>query len=632
MEPGPLPIHPQIDCIPSIHGRAVFAQEVRRAFLDTRYDCVAVELPVSLKNPVIEGVGRLPLVSAVVYREGFGFGGEHCFVPILPSDSIMEGIRMARAERTPLEFIDLELPIYTPEKITLPDEYAVKVSGLAAYCKSVLPYIPPTVADTQRDLRERYMAGRLLELTHFYAKVLFIGGLAHLDGIQTHLKAKTFETPDSLPPDEFKPQVFSIHPDGLYLVSGELPYFTYLYEKMRSSITLEEYDKTDSIKELLLEARKEHLAEFPEEKSTLSPKSIQTILTYVRNLSFLHQLLTPSLYHLIVASKGVAGGTFALKVAEVAKYYPFMDESKEYPPFYLQVAGAEGEEDEGGDDSDLKEVFYHQGYVPGIGDMNLKNRLPGPPIYLKNVKIDRRPPKQDKKRWKRQFNPWGQCSWPDEDDVIESFVAHVRKRAKGVLGEDQRKVTKFTDSLKDGLDLRETLRNWHSGELYVKEVPPVRGEVGAVVLLFEEDRDDKYPWCSTWLAEHDNESTLCFYATDFRDDMVGPNIGRAYYGGAMFIFPPYYIEDIWTDERFEKWPSKMEKLTVAALHYSRQKFVAYVAEQPPSAKMRRLAKQLKRHLVYMPLSTFSSTTIRKLRKFHVLGGKQVRSYARDYIR
>ena len=137
------------------------------------------------------------------------------------------------------------------------------------------------------------------------------------------------------------------------------------------------------------------------------------------------------------------------------------------------------------------------------------------------------------------------------------------------MGEDQAKVEKFTSSIKDGLDLRETLRKWHTGEIYVKELPPVQGDVGAVIFIFDSDLS-RYPWRTTWLAEHDNESTLCFYATDYLQDLVGPSIGRSFYGGALFIFPPIVIPDIWTNQRFRYARNPIAKLVAAASYYAKR--------------------------------------------------------------
>jgi hypothetical protein len=47
---------------------------------------------------------------------------------------------------------------------------------------------------------------------------------------------------------------------------------------------------------------------------------------------------------------------------------------------------------------------------------------------------------------------------------------------------------------------------------------------------------------------------------------------------------------------------------------------------------RQLAKKFKKKLVHIPLSRFSDSTIQQLRMVHVLNGKDVRSYAADFIR
>ena len=54
-----------------------------------------------------------------------------------------------------------------------------------------------------------------------------------------------------------------------------------------------------------------------------------------------------------------------------------------------------------------------------------------------------------------------------------------------LLGEDVARSEKFTTSVMDGLDMRETLRNSHKGDIYVKILPPRRGSVEVVVFLFD---------------------------------------------------------------------------------------------------------------------------------------------------
>ena len=181
--------------------------------------------------------------------------------------------------------------------------------------------------------------------------------------------------------------------------------------------------------------------------------------------------------------------------------------------------------------------------------------------------------------------------------------------------------------------MRETLRNWHAGDLYVKELPPSKGSIDSVVFLYDTPADpQKYPWHTTWYAEHDEESTLCFYATNFSENILGPGIGQALYGGCLLLFPPRSIPDIWTDPRFEEAETLEERLLMGATFHSKEKRVALVSPVAPNTKWKRIAKRWKKRLVYIPMNRFSLQTLDRLRRFHVLNGHEVRSYAAKYIR
>ena len=206
-------------------------------------------------------------------------------------------------------------------------------------------------------------------------------------------------------------------------------------------------------------------------------------------------------------------------------------------------------------------------------------------------------------------------------------------RALGIMGQDLANSEKFTTSLKDGLDIRETLRNWHSGDLYVKVIPPSRGKLDCVVMLFDSPADPRdYPWRITWHAEHHDESTLSLFATDFHDDFVGPGIAAATYGGAMFLFPPRPVVDIWRDPQFDVADTLEERLLIAACHHAEEPHIALLSAGPPGAAWRRLAKRFRKRLVHVPLGHFSQETVGQLRTFHVLNGQEVRSYAEHFIR
>jgi hypothetical protein len=202
-----------------------------------------------------------------------------------------------------------------------------------------------------------------------------------------------------------------------------------------------------------------------------------------------------------------------------------------------------------------------------------------------------------------------------------------------VIGSDLARTEKFTTSIKDGIDIRDTLRNWYSGEIYVKVLPPSRGDLDCAVMLFDSPADPRnYLWRSTWYAEHAEESTLAFFATDYRQELIGPGIGVSVYGGALFLFPPRAIRDVWVDPRLDFVETLEERLLAAACLHSQGRQIVLLSSLPPGAAWRRLAKRFGKHWVHLPLSQFSDATIQQLRIMHVLNDKHVRSYAARYIR
>jgi hypothetical protein len=304
------------------------------------------------------------------------------------------------------------------------------------------------------------------------------------------------------------------------------------------------------------------------------------------------------------------GDSFAIHVAEQARRYRY----------------------QGGVGTDLQ-MAVDRARLPNGSIVPVVSRLPGPPVSWRSIALNRRPSHLQRERWQMQWNPFSQCSWPPEDDRIEQFRTHVVDRARAILGADLARHEKFTSSIKDGIDIRETLRNWHTGELYVKILPPARGPLDTVVMIFDSPADPRdYPWRTTWFAEHAQESTLAFYATDFHREMIGPGIGLGQYGGAMFLFPPLPIRDVWRDPQLDFTETLEERLLAAACRYSQARHIALLSPLPPGAGWRRLARRFGKKFVHLPLSNFGQSTIAQLRMVHVLNGQQVRSYAAEFIR
>jgi hypothetical protein len=276
---------------------------------------------------------------------------------------------------------------------------------------------------------------------------------------------------------------------------------------------------------------------------------------------------------------------------------------------------------------------------PGGDILPAVNRLQGDPLVWRRVTLRPNPPKPKTQSWAHQWNPYRQCSWPPEDHRIESFAAYVRQHSRQVLGADLGRIERFNNSLEDGIDLRATLRQWAIApqrsvrDIHVKVVPPARGTIEALVFFFEVPADPQtFSWRTTWYAEHQEESTLSFYATPFSASMVGPGIGEACYGGALFLFPPRLIPDIWENPSFNFATSLEERLLAGACAHSQEPYVAVVSPVPLQSVWRKIAHRFGRKLVPIPLHRFSGQTIARLRRFHVLNGHDVRSYAARFIR
>jgi hypothetical protein len=607
-----LRISPRIRVLPIIHGSGDYAVRVRAELLANPPGCLAVPLPPSFQEDVEAAVLRLPVVSAVVQRDaGAAEGAEEGFsyVPIDPCQGVIAAVRLALGEHIPRAFIDLETPWFAGNAGVFPDPYALKKVSPAGFAAAVLPAVPPP-SPGQHTQRVRWMARRLRALERRHRDILFVCSLLDWPWVrQAYAQELEVEPAEAF----FAPvRAFAVEPRTLAFLLGELPFLTGLYERGRIDLGDDENLSVDGVKEMVLAARDALRKTHPRTAQRITPQLLGVYFRYVRNLSLMGRRLTPDLHTLVTAAQQTAGDDFALAVAETAREYP-------YPP--------------GPDDRPVVRVGVGQMDVPGWGVGPASNRLPGQAFHWASCQLRRRPERGDQQRWQQRWDPYGQCSWPPEDDRIESFTAHVRDQARALIGADLARTEKFTTSVMDGLDIRETLRHWHTGDLYVKVVPPSRGTVEVVVFLFDVPADPRrYPLRSTWFAEHPGESTLAYFATHPMDNLVGPGIAQAEYGGAMFLWPPRSILDVWTDPALDFADTLEERLLAGALLHSRQRHVAVVSPCPPRAGWRRLARRLGRKLVHLPLKRFSGQLVERLRTFHILNGKQVRSYAADFIR
>ncbi|MCA9175432.1 MAG: hypothetical protein KDB14_13200 [Planctomycetales bacterium] len=618
---------PNVTILPVIHGSGDCALAARRLMLAQSFDCVAVPLPPSFQLEVERAIDRLPLATVVLQSEETRFAtqwqperdedgpdrGTCNFVPIDPCQPVIAALRTAMGERIAREFIDLETAQFEPVTAVLPDAYALKRVAHEKFAAAILPAIerPP---EGQPRRRLRHMACQLRRLAQEYRSVLFVCSVLDWPWVrEAYVERQSSDAAHELVSE---PYACRVHEDSLAFMLGELPFITALYERARAELEDDDNLSVDGVKELLVAARDAYTRELGRRARRITPHTLKLLLKYIRNLSLSERRMTPDLYTMVTAAQQIAGDQFALHVVETAKQYT-----------------TDASDADLGVDLPEVRIGIDEARLPNGDVCNWVSRLPGPPVIWRSLQLQRRPQHDEREKWEYRWNPYGQCSHPPEDERIENFRSHLFDRARQIMGADLARTEKFTTSIMDGIDFRDTLRHWYEGDIYVKVLPPSMGNLDCAVMLFDSPADPReYPWRTTWYAEHENESTLVFYGTDFRKEMVGPGIGMSVYGGAMFLFPPTKIPEVWQDPRLDFTETMEERLLAAACLHSRCPQIALLSPLPPGAGWRRLAKRWKKTWVHVPLSQFSDATVQQLRIMHVLNGQEVRSYAHHFIR
>jgi hypothetical protein len=638
--------------LPVLHYRVEFAEAARAAFLEDPPDAVAVELPGTLEKAVVRAVRRLPAPSAVTYE---GKGGVRLYVPIEPADAVCEALRSALEHERPFALVDPDLDYPLRQREPWPDPYAVRRAGLAAYVEQVRRHRPRSEPDTRDLVRERGMALELQRLLDEHRCVLFVCGLEHLDRVLDEL-----DRPQAEPLAPTRPrdaQVLNLHPDSVAEVLGEFPLLQAVYETRRRGLPPEpealparrrrarpgftvidggradpsrdpeaplaaalpwiarrctgrRADHRDAVDRMLVHWELvQHASRFYHDFTgeTVWPWQRRVLFRFARRYARLEGRLLPDLFQLAAAARGSADDNLAWEVWSLGTYYPWAREQAEVPT--VRISG--------------EDLFL------GEKRMRIVRRRPRRkrrPVGLPRRRKSERFPGE----WDEAFRPDVLCSYPPEDLVVEDFGRFLQKKGVVQLSEERSRVEPFTTSLLDGVDVRETLRNWHERRIYVREIQPVRGGVGSVVVIFDED-ESRYPQRMTWHGEHEQESDMAYYATDLEGNLVGPGIARCEYGGFLMTYPPRRLFDVWRDPDYTFARSGAERLLLAALDYSVEKFVVYVAARPPRSWFQLLAGRIDRKIVYIPIGSLSPVTLKKIRAFHVLSGRDKREVAKEYL-
>jgi len=586
---------------PVAPGRLEFAVAVRRKILEMRPGVVAVELPGWLRRAYLQAIDRLPAITVLVYPDEKD-EDRGVYIPVEPADPFTEAVRTARETGAEIVFAEPDVGDRPHLPDIYPDPYSLRFVGLEKYIEAYR--LHPLERTDEIEIHAGGIAWKL-QGTDPLATVLVVISFNLLDPV-----LDAMEVPQEPPPRRrswLPVELINPHPDCLAEITVEYPFLQERYEKFRTTLADEEQIDRRRVQFALLKQ-----AEADYQKNTgekLSHWQRRMIARYTRNLAMMNRDLVASLFDLTVAARSVVDDNYAWEVWNTANRYFAQKETSD-----LRTENLSGEE-----------VWLN------TRRLRLRRRLPRPKRRLRPAGLKMRRKEKHPGEWARQIDGNAICSYPPEDLVIEDYGRFLKQKAKSIVSEERARVEPFTTSLLDGIDVRETIRNWHQRKIYVRQCQKLAGEVGAVIVIFDEDPENRYSYQTTWLGENQNESDMAFYSTHPFEHLVGPGIGRAEYGGFLMTLPPRRMVDVWGDPDYDFARTKSERLLLAGLDYSIHRHVVYVAARPPRSIFRSIAAHLGRSILYIPIGQLSPAKLKKIRVVHVLDSHARRAEAHSYI-
>jgi hypothetical protein len=643
--------------MPVLHERIDLAPVVRRVLEELQPEAVAVELPTTLADAAAAAVARLPKVSVVISEER----GEDALVWVVtPGDPLVEGMRWATENDREVLLVDPDIRYGHRRHDQLPDPHSLHEIGVDKYLDLIRRLAGAAPHDERDILRERGTAYHLQQAAERLAgPILCLVGAAHAERVAEHLKGST--APPLARQRRSKVDLRHLHPESLTAVLPDPPLAHSIHEHLRSGDLPPEpvfaatvaprlelphgvltvisggriEDRVERARELAAFAAHHGSREAPgggrvcdraalgavvwrvgaasyteQTRTDPSPWQRRLYFDFTRRYARIRGQLIGGLYEWVVGARGVGDDNLAWEIFDIARCYPWQEETAEIATARID-----------GDLLDLgtRRVRFRRRF------MRVKQR----PIA---VPVRARPTADEPGEWLQAFQGDSICSYPPEDVVVEDWGRHLKRRAVSVLSAERAHSEPFTTSMLDGIDLRETLLRLHEGRIWVREQGRDVGAAGSVVMVFDDDRDGTaYPYLMSWLGEHEQESDMALYATDPLQQVVGPGIMRATYGGFMLTYPPGRLYDVWRDADYSAARSKPEVLLMAAVDYSVDKLVVHVGPHPPSSRLRDYAAARNRKIVHLPLGSLSPVSIRDVRVVHILAGRDKREIAKDYV-
>lgn len=649
---------PGLRILPVIHDRVDMASVVRVVLEALDPTGVAVELPTTLGEIVLRAVRRLPKISLVISHPP----GEEALVwTCAPGEPFAEALRWAWGREKPVFFVDPDIAYEERHSDVVPDPQVLWSLGPEKFLELLVAQGSRANRSEKDHLRESGMAHYVSEARKKTTGGCLIAliGAAHVRSVRQHLQGPTAQPFARVRRAQM--ELRHLHPESLAALLPDPPLAHAVFEILREGRVPDDVELAPTLsrkvslevhglrvitgqKDEATRERPFHVARYAarygsqkafgetfvpdrvalqgavwrmgagsyeqQTQETIQPWQRSLFFDFCRRYARIQGLLISGLYEWVVAARGVVDDNLAWEMFDAARTFPWQKDKAEILSVRVD-----------GDELDLgtRKITFRKRFF------RVKQR----PV---RVPVRKRPTTDDPEKWLKAFDVSGLCSYRPEDFVIEDYAGFLQQKAVSILSVERKRTEPFTASMLDGIDMRETLRNLHQGRIYVQELGRASGEAGSVIIIFDRDlRGDRFPYHMTWLGEDDQESDMAFYSTNPTEQVVGPGIMRATYGGLMMTYPPRRMLDVWQDRDYRFAREKAEALIMAGIDYSEKKLVVHVAQDAPSPPMARYAAVQRKRIVHIPIGSLSPVTLKKLRVVHLLAGRDKRNVAKDYI-
>ncbi len=644
--------------LPVVHDSADMGAVVRAVVEALQPSAVALELPTTFEKHVRRAVGRLPEISLIL---SVPEGEEALVWTVTPAEPFAVAARWALENDRPMFCIDPDIRYVERHMDPVPDTHAMWTLGPADFLGAIVELSGQGGVSADDRRREEGMAFHIQTIRekHPSGPVLVLVGAAHAHRLAEDINSNVAQPLARVRRTQI--EVRHVHPDSLTALLSDPPVVHACYETLHHGVPLEapeidqassqrislqrghlqlisrdadatpmdrrkaavEYACFHSVRELdtdflYLDRSAVARAVWRIASHSYQNQTLETVAGWQERLYFdysrrharVQGRLLGGLYEWVVSARGVADDNLAWEVFSASSAYPWQAEESDVP--VVRIDGNEL-------DLGTRKVRFRRRFF------RVKQR----PV---RIPVRERPETDDPDQWLKGFDSDHIVSYPPEDLVLEDYGRFLQKKAVSILSAERSRSEPFSASMLDGIDIRETLRNIHDGRIYVQERGRVKGSAGSVVVIFDPDvGDTRYPHMMTWLGEHDQESDMAFYTTNPMDQVVGPGIMRATYGGFMLSWPRMRLFDIWSDPDYLGVQSKPDVLLMAAVDYSLEKIIVHVAEKPPSSTMHTYAIRRGKKITHIPLGSLSTLALKKLRVVHILAGPDKRPIVKDYL-